>query len=83
MISKSTFSARTHYKNVQLTACNSSVGLELASACSPVGGVAIDVTEITHVSQVYLGSLPDEWRGKLLLAGTKVGRTENSRSEIC
>lgn len=71
------------FENVQLAVCNRSVGFGLASVCSPVGGVAIDVAEITHVSQVYLGSLHDEWRGKLPLAGTKVGRTENTRSEIC
>lgn len=71
------------FENVQLAVCNRSVGFGLASVCSPIGGVAIDVAEITHVSQVYLGSLHDEWRGKLLLAGTKVGRKENSRSEIC
>lgn len=72
-ISESTFPARMRFENVQLAACNSSVGFELASARSPVGGVAIDVAEITHVSQVYLGSRHDEWRGKLLWAGTKVG----------
>lgn len=52
------------FENVQLAVCNRSVGFGLASVCSPVGGVAIDVAEITHVSQVYLGSLHDEWRGK-------------------
>lgn len=82
-LQKSTFPARMRFENVRLAACNSSVGFGRASVGSPVGGVAIDVAEITHVSQVYLGSARDEWRGKLLLAGTKVGRTENTRSEIC
>lgn len=79
---KSTFPARMRFENVQLAVCNRSVGFGLASVCSPVGGVAIDVAEITHVS-TWDHCMMNGGENKLLLAGTKVGRMENTRSEIC